>query len=216
VHRCCAPAILSVLQTALHVGPTSLKVVASLSLRSQVTRTLTSRPTSLSLRGKHPPPGLRYGTTYPRCIGSRIILSLCTKFSVALISISMSNYRGCGRDANRFGGDLIAGLTVACMLIPQSVSYATSLAKMSPVTGLVSRQLFATVLCLSRRIRVMRSATHLAVLLTVFRINTRDCIRTPWFLKAVECCTRGCPQSSCRSDGHIRITSRPPQPSGQP
>lgn len=40
--------------------------------------------------------------------------------------------------ANRFGGDFTAGLTVAAMLIPQSVSYATSLAKMSPVTGLVS------------------------------------------------------------------------------
>jgi MFS superfamily sulfate permease-like transporter len=40
--------------------------------------------------------------------------------------------------ANRFGGDFAAGLTVAAMLIPQSVSYATSLAKLSPVTGLVS------------------------------------------------------------------------------
>jgi len=36
------------------------------------------------------------------------------------------------------GGDITAGLTVACMLIPQSVSYATSLAKLSPVTGLFS------------------------------------------------------------------------------
>lgn len=38
---------------------------------------------------------------------------------------------------NRIGGDILAGLTVAAMLIPQSVSYATSLAKISPVTGLV-------------------------------------------------------------------------------
>lgn len=36
------------------------------------------------------------------------------------------------------GGDLTAGLTVAAMLVPQSVSYATSLAKLSPVTGLFS------------------------------------------------------------------------------
>ncbi|KAF7350960.1 Sulfate anion transporter [Mycena sanguinolenta] len=36
------------------------------------------------------------------------------------------------------GGDVLAGLTVASMLIPQSVSYATSLAKMSPLTGLFS------------------------------------------------------------------------------
>lgn len=38
---------------------------------------------------------------------------------------------------HRFTGDFLAGITVASMLIPQSVSYATSLAKLSPVTGLV-------------------------------------------------------------------------------
>ncbi|KAF8911625.1 sulfate anion transporter [Gymnopilus junonius] len=37
-----------------------------------------------------------------------------------------------------FAGDFLAGITVASMLIPQSVSYATSLAKLSPVTGLFS------------------------------------------------------------------------------
>ncbi|KAF7791398.1 hypothetical protein EIP86_002412 [Pleurotus ostreatoroseus] len=36
------------------------------------------------------------------------------------------------------GGDVLGGVTVACMLIPQSVSYASSLAKLSPVTGLFS------------------------------------------------------------------------------
>ncbi|GLB37828.1 putative STAS domain containing protein [Lyophyllum shimeji] len=36
------------------------------------------------------------------------------------------------------GGDVLAGITVASMLIPQSVSYATSLAKLSPNTGLFS------------------------------------------------------------------------------
>ncbi|KAJ7634760.1 sulfate anion transporter [Roridomyces roridus] len=36
------------------------------------------------------------------------------------------------------GGDILAGLTVASMLIPQSVSYATSLANMSPLSGLFS------------------------------------------------------------------------------
>ncbi|KAF8150513.1 sulfate anion transporter [Mycena galopus ATCC 62051] len=36
------------------------------------------------------------------------------------------------------GGDVLAGITVASMLIPQSVSYATSLAQMSPLTGLFS------------------------------------------------------------------------------
>jgi len=37
----------------------------------------------------------------------------------------------------RLGGDFLAGITVASMLIPQSVSYATSLAKLNPITGLV-------------------------------------------------------------------------------
>ena len=35
------------------------------------------------------------------------------------------------------GGDFFAGLTVACILIPQSVSYGTSLAKLDPTAGLV-------------------------------------------------------------------------------
>jgi hypothetical protein len=35
------------------------------------------------------------------------------------------------------GGDLLAGVTLAAMLIPQSVSYGTALAKLSPATGLV-------------------------------------------------------------------------------
>jgi len=35
------------------------------------------------------------------------------------------------------GGDFLAGLTVACILIPQSVSYGTSLARLSPTAGLV-------------------------------------------------------------------------------
>ena len=38
----------------------------------------------------------------------------------------------------RFGGDFLAGLTVASILIPQSISYASSLAKLSPLAGLVS------------------------------------------------------------------------------
>ena len=54
------------------------------------------------------------------------------------------------------GGDVLGGVTVACMLIPQSVSYASSLAKLSPVTGLVrnysnfhktNNNAFCTVFC---------------------------------------------------------------------
>ncbi|KAI5122315.1 hypothetical protein M0805_002482 [Coniferiporia weirii] len=36
------------------------------------------------------------------------------------------------------GGDFLAGLTVACILVPQSISYATSLARLSPLAGLFS------------------------------------------------------------------------------
>ncbi|KIK61134.1 hypothetical protein GYMLUDRAFT_199896 [Collybiopsis luxurians FD-317 M1] len=43
------------------------------------------------------------------------------------------------------GGDVLAGLTVASMLIPQSVSYASSLAKLSPVTGLFSASIPAII-----------------------------------------------------------------------
>ncbi|KAF9366701.1 hypothetical protein BGX34_009539 [Mortierella sp. NVP85] len=37
-----------------------------------------------------------------------------------------------------FGHDFIAGLTVACLIIPQSLSYATALAHLDPVNGLYS------------------------------------------------------------------------------
>lgn len=50
-------------------------------------------------------------------------------------------------DHDRLGGDVLAGVTVASMLIPQSVSYASSLAKLSPITGLV-RYYAADVPCL--------------------------------------------------------------------
>ncbi|KAF8234381.1 sulfate anion transporter [Tricholoma matsutake] len=43
-----------------------------------------------------------------------------------------------GYQFSLLGGDIVAGITVASMLIPQSVSYATSLAKLNPMTGLFS------------------------------------------------------------------------------
>jgi hypothetical protein len=100
------------------------------------------------------------------------------------------------------------------MLIPQSVSYATSLAKMSPVTGLVSQ--------LAHYVRkllyplITRRTAHLGCLMTVFCINTPDCVCTPWFLQAVERCTGGCPQSTRRPDRHVCITIRSPLSSSRP
>ena len=67
--------------------------------------------------------------------GYPIILGRCTFFGLSIClpdlvkAYTFSTYR--------LGGDILAGLTVASMLIPQSVSYASSLAKLSPVTGLV-------------------------------------------------------------------------------
>ncbi|KAI0295278.1 sulfate anion transporter [Russula brevipes] len=66
-----------------------------------------------------------------------------------------------------FGGDLTAGLTVACMLIPQSVSYATSLAKLSPVTGLFSASIPAIVYALLGSSKQLNVAPEAALSLLV-------------------------------------------------
>lgn len=58
-------------------------------------------------------------------------------FAFIVCHISWSTCVVTHRVVRSLGGDLLAGMTVASMLIPQSVSYATSLAKLSPVTGLV-------------------------------------------------------------------------------
>jgi MFS superfamily sulfate permease-like transporter len=42
------------------------------------------------------------------------------------------------RPREQFRGDFLAGLTLAFLLIPQSISYATSLAHLSPLSGLFS------------------------------------------------------------------------------
>lgn len=39
---------------------------------------------------------------------------------------------------NLFYGDLTAGLSLACLLVPQSMSYASGLAKLTPVAGIWS------------------------------------------------------------------------------
>ncbi|KAI0785825.1 sulfate anion transporter [Abortiporus biennis] len=65
------------------------------------------------------------------------------------------------------GGDLIAGLTVASMLIPQSVSYASSLAKLSPVTGLFSASIPGIVYALLGTSRQLNVAPEAALSLLV-------------------------------------------------
>lgn len=68
----------------------------------------------------------------------------------------------------RLGGDILAGLTVASMLIPQSVSYATSLAKIPPTAGLVRNTFIDSITLLPSPFPLVR------------RIHTRHCIRLPW------------------------------------
>ncbi|KZV77967.1 hypothetical protein EXIGLDRAFT_693459, partial [Exidia glandulosa HHB12029] len=54
-------------------------------------------------------------------------------------------------------GDVLSGLTVGCILIPQSISYATSLAHLNPLTGLYSAAIPALVYS------VLGSSRHLNV-----------------------------------------------------
>ncbi|KAJ6491661.1 sulfate anion transporter [Mycena vitilis] len=65
------------------------------------------------------------------------------------------------------GGDLLAGVTVASMLIPQSVSYATSLAQMSPLTGLFSASIPGIVYAFLGTCRQLNVAPEAAISLLV-------------------------------------------------
>ncbi|KAH9888425.1 sulfate anion transporter [Cubamyces lactineus] len=66
-----------------------------------------------------------------------------------------------------FAGDFLAGITVASMLIPQSVSYASSLAKLSPVTGLFSAAIPGIVYALLGTSRQLNVAPEAALSLLV-------------------------------------------------
>ncbi|KAI0315518.1 sulfate anion transporter [Amylostereum chailletii] len=65
------------------------------------------------------------------------------------------------------GGDLLAGVTVAAMLIPQSVSYASSLAKLNPVTGLFSASIPPIIYALLGTSRQLNVAPEAALSLLV-------------------------------------------------
>jgi high affinity sulfate transporter 1 len=82
----------------------------------------------------------RYGSVYdpeqgpskPPSIAENLRVSKKIKYYIPATSW-IPNYT-----LSLLGGDILAGVTVASMLIPQSVSYASSLAHMSPVAGLFS------------------------------------------------------------------------------
>ncbi|KAI0764375.1 sulfate anion transporter [Trametes elegans] len=69
-----------------------------------------------------------------------------------------------------FAGDFLAGITVASMLIPQSVSYASSLAKLSPVTGLFSAAIPGIVYALLGTSRQLNVAPEAALSLLVGQV----------------------------------------------
>ncbi|TRM68930.1 sulfate transporter family-domain-containing protein [Schizophyllum amplum] len=66
-----------------------------------------------------------------------------------------------------FAGDFLAGLTVASMLIPQSISYATSLANMSPLSGLFSASVPALAYAMLGTSRQLNVAPEAALSLIV-------------------------------------------------
>ncbi|KAH9910992.1 sulfate anion transporter [Epithele typhae] len=66
-----------------------------------------------------------------------------------------------------FAGDFLAGLTVASMLIPQSISYASSLAKLNPITGLFSAAIPGIVYALLGTSRQLNVAPEAALSLLV-------------------------------------------------
>ncbi|KAF8630886.1 hypothetical protein AX17_005244 [Amanita inopinata Kibby_2008] len=66
-----------------------------------------------------------------------------------------------------FGGDFLAGLTLASVLIPQSVSYASSLAKLNPVTGLFSASIPGIIYALFGTSRQLNVAPEAALSLLI-------------------------------------------------
>ncbi|KZV89429.1 hypothetical protein EXIGLDRAFT_711159 [Exidia glandulosa HHB12029] len=64
-------------------------------------------------------------------------------------------------------GDVLSGLTVGCILIPQSISYATSLAHLNPLTGLYSAAIPALVYSVLGSSRHLNVAPEAAVSLLV-------------------------------------------------
>lgn len=77
----------------------------------------------------------------------------------------------------RLGGDFLAGLSVACILIPQSISYATSLAKLSPLAGLVSFYL------------ILRFQRFLSKTLSVLGSYSGNSLCFNGDVTSIECCT---------------------------
>ncbi|KAG6818411.1 hypothetical protein H0H93_005194 [Arthromyces matolae] len=65
------------------------------------------------------------------------------------------------------GGDFLAGITVASILIPQSISYATSLAKITPLAGLFSAALPAVIYAFLGTSRQLNVAPEAALSLLV-------------------------------------------------
>ncbi|VDC07868.1 unnamed protein product [Peniophora sp. CBMAI 1063] len=97
----------------------------------------------------------------PRYPGQRVPLSAKARYYIPSLEW-IPNY-----SLSYLGGDILAGVTVAAMLIPQSVSYATSLARLSPTTGLFAAAIPPLVYALLGTSRQLNVAPEAALSLIV-------------------------------------------------
>ncbi|KAF5357340.1 hypothetical protein D9758_005947 [Tetrapyrgos nigripes] len=96
-----------------------------------------------------------YGTTGNKAVEKRQKLKKRVQYYIPSFAW-IPNYT-----LSSLAGDILAGATVASMLIPQSVSYASSLAKLNPVTGLYAASIpaiFYALLGTSRHLNVAPEA----------------------------------------------------------
>ncbi|KAK7472325.1 hypothetical protein VKT23_000444 [Stygiomarasmius scandens] len=97
----------------------------------------------------------QYGTIGNKAVQKRQQLRRKVKYYIPSFSWIPSY------NVSALGGDILAGATIASMLIPQSVSYASALAKLNPVTGLFAASIPAIVYALlgtSRHLNVAPEA----------------------------------------------------------
>ena len=140
------------------------------------------------------------------CINVRDFLNMskfCTKYRGSLL------------------GDIIAGITIASIIIPQSISYASSLAKLEPTTGLVrtmsfparAQNRFVTHGLVVRRRRYSISDTD--PLCVVFSCHSRLHICTVGLLPSAERWPRGSFSAHCGSSDIFYYALRPTRPPGE-
>ena len=166
------------------------------SLYTTISRTPENQPASQSSKGES---GQKCVTPSSQgdcdimCLqphGFQTTLSLCK--SLFFPSLYHFSFR------SSLGGDVLAGVSLAAMLIPQSVSYGASLAKIGPTAGLVSSNPFVW------------WSTWCYFFLSVRSFYTSHSLQFTWNLKTAQCSSRSCLVVACWSSRY-RVSSRVPQ-----